>query len=123
MAIDQINDWEEVKDITHDVVEEQIGRGTAYDETVAGTLGVKGQYRVCIKVIKINLIHCKPKIISIRQFITKTNHFSFQNWLQVGTNQQLPLYEKVRLQRYYQTFIRYKRYFTKTTISKESKSF
>ena len=56
MASNQINDWEEVKDITHDVVEEQIGMGTAYDETVAGTLGVKGQYKVCIKVNQIKRI-------------------------------------------------------------------
>lgn len=56
MASNQIYDWEEVKDITHYVVEEQIGWGTAYDELVAVTLGVNGQYKVCKKVNKI--IHC-----------------------------------------------------------------
>ena len=50
MASKQFDDWEEVKDITNDVVEEQKGRGTAYEDTVAGTLGVKGEYMVSTKV-------------------------------------------------------------------------
>ena len=57
MASNQIDDWEEVKDITNDVVEEQKGRDTAYEETIAGTLGVKGQYKERIRVDKIKFIH------------------------------------------------------------------
>lgn len=42
------DDWELAKNITYAVVEEQIGRGRAYDEIVAKTLGVKGLYMVNI---------------------------------------------------------------------------
>jgi len=38
------NDWENVKNSTYDVVVDQNGRGASYEETVAGTLGVKAQY-------------------------------------------------------------------------------
>ena len=40
------NDWENVKNSTYDVVLDQNGRGASYEETVAGTLGVKAQYLV-----------------------------------------------------------------------------
>ena len=42
------DDWGEVKIIVYDVVIEQKGRGIAYEETVARTLGVNGQYMVSI---------------------------------------------------------------------------
>ena len=48
MAHHQDEDWEHVKDITYAVVNEQKGKGMAYEETVAGTLGVKGLYMVIL---------------------------------------------------------------------------
>ena len=44
----QIDDWGEVKTIAYDVVLEQTGRGFAYTETIARTLGVHGLYMVSV---------------------------------------------------------------------------
>ena len=40
------DDWEVVKDITYVVVEEIKGKSTAFDDTLAKTLGVSGEYMV-----------------------------------------------------------------------------
>ena len=46
MSTNKKNDWEVVKDITYDVVDELKGRGKAFDDTLAKTLGVGGLYKV-----------------------------------------------------------------------------
>ena len=46
MATNKQNDWEVVKDITYDVVKEIKGKSSDFDDTLAKTLGVGGEYRV-----------------------------------------------------------------------------
>ena len=51
MAARLDEDWEAVVDTTYNVVEEQLGRGTAFDSTLARTLQVHGLYEVNINLI------------------------------------------------------------------------
>ena len=46
MSSSKKNDWDVVKEITYAVVEEIKGRGTSFDDTLAKTLGVSGDYMV-----------------------------------------------------------------------------
>ena len=40
------DDWQEIIDITYNVVEEQVGRGKRFDQTLARVLQVAGPYMV-----------------------------------------------------------------------------
>ena len=40
------DEWEKIKDITYKVVEEQVGRGKLFDQTLARALNVAGVYMV-----------------------------------------------------------------------------
>ena len=40
------DEWENIKDITYNVVEEQVGRGKIFDQTLARALQVAGVYMV-----------------------------------------------------------------------------
>ena len=46
MATKFKEDWENVIETTSDVVEDQLGRGRAFDRILARTIEVAGQYEV-----------------------------------------------------------------------------
>ena len=60
------DDWEVVKDITYKVVEEIKGRGTSFDETLAKTLEVSGEYMVIY--ILIDQIYSQLYLSKFKQF-------------------------------------------------------
>ena len=53
MAASKDVDWEDVIETTYDVVEDQLGRGRAFERILARTIGVAGLYEVYILAMRV----------------------------------------------------------------------